>query len=282
VRKSRATAIVLALLVLTCRLDFGTTKGAVIPLHGFGAKILIVKNYALRAMLAQDPNASRFFAGHTTYVVNTVPLDSVIPRLAGTVDPTASYASYAAFAADVARGRQPRADHAVLYDIEKWAATPLDEQQHPLTYMAKFSRLARSHGLLPILAPARDLALVRGAYCAKNWGENLNEAYVRCGFASADAAAAMFVVQSQVDQSNPPLFRDFVTLAARQARAGNRQVKVIAQIATAPLGQVASVRQLETAMISARDVVDGFSLNVRISEIQPASELLRALAARAA
>src|SRR5256885_16721562 len=94
--------------------------------------------------------------------------------------------------------------HAVLYDIEKWGATPCAGQQKPHAYMVRFSELARAHGLLPILAPARDLALVPGGACEKRTGENLNEAYIRCGLAGADAHAAALVVQSQVNQNDVP------------------------------------------------------------------------------
>lgn len=152
--------------------------------------------------------------------------------------------------------------------------TPLAEQEDPRLYMARFSQLAREHGLLPILAPARDLVLVPGASCVKRTGENLSQAYIRCGLASADTQASALVVQSQVDQSDVAEFHRFLSLAVRQARAANPHVTVLAQLATAPLGQVASVDQIAAAARSVRALVQGFSLNARVSDIPVVRDLL--------
>jgi hypothetical protein len=239
------------------------------------ARILVVKDYALRAVLAQDKQLAGMFAGRTTYVAAPSWSRSAVPQLAGTVEATAIFTSYAAFAAEIASGRLPRSDHAVLYDIEKWRATPLIEQQNPRAYMLMFSKLARAHGLLPILAPGRDLMLVRGASCQKRANENLSEAYVRCDLAGADAHAAALVVQAQVNQSDVRAFHSFLVQAVRQARAGNPGVAVLAQLATAPLGRPASLAQLVAAARSVNGLVQGFSLNIRVTDVQMADSLLR-------
>jgi hypothetical protein len=239
------------------------------------ARILVVKDYALRAVLAQDKQLARTFAGRTTYVAAPNGSRSGIPQLAGTVEATAIFTSYAAFAADIAAGRLPRSDHAVLYDIEKWGATPVAEQRNPKAYMLMFSQLARAHGLLPILAPGRDLVLVRGGLCTKRRGENLSEAYLRCDLARADAQAAALVVQAQVNQSDVPAFHNFLVQAVRQARAGNPRVAVLAQLATAPLGHPASLAQLVAAARSVNGLVQGFSLNIRVTDVPMADSLLR-------
>jgi hypothetical protein len=233
----------------------------------------MVRDYALRAALAQDKQLGGTFADRQTYVIGVD--RSVVPRLAGTVEVTAIYTSYAAFVADITAGRLPGSYHAVLYDIEKWGATPFAEQQNPKAYMVRFSELARAHGLLPILAPARDLALVPGGSCEKRTGENLNEAYIRCGLAGADAHAAALVVQSQVNQNDVSAFRRFLAQAVRQARAGNPGVAVLAQLATAPLGREASLAELVTAARSVGGLVQGFSLNVRMTDIGTAVGLIR-------
>jgi hypothetical protein len=239
------------------------------------ARVLIVKDYALRAVLAQDKRLAGTFAGRTTYVAGHTDSRSGVPQLAGTVEATAIFTSYAAFAADIAAGRLPSSDHAVLYDIEKWGATPVAEQQNPRAYMRMFSKLARAHGLLPILAPGRDLVLVRDAPCVKRRGENLNEAYIRCDLAGADAHAAALVVQAQVNQSDVRAFRRFMVKAVRQARAGNPGVAVLAQLATAPLGRPASLAELVTAARSVNGLVQGFSLNIRVADVEMADSLLR-------
>jgi hypothetical protein len=235
----------------------------------------MVKDYALRAVLAQDKQLAGTFAGRTTYVATPSGSRSGVPQLAGTVEATAIFTSYAKFAAAVAAGRLPRSDHAVLYDIEKWGATPWAEQQNPRAYMLKFSELARAHGLLPILAPGRDLVLVHGAACVKRGSENLTEAYLRCDLAGADAHAAALVVQAQVNQSDVRAFRSFLAQAVRQARAGNPGVAVLAQLATAPLGRPASLAELVAAARSVDGLVQGFSLNIRVTDVQMADSLLR-------
>jgi hypothetical protein len=140
--------------------------------------------------------------------------------------------------------------------------------------MVRFSMLARAHGLFPILAPARDLVLVPGASCVKRAGENLSEAYIRCGLAGADAGAGALVVQSQVNQSDVPAFRSFLYLAATQARAADQRVAVLAQLATAPLGQAASLAQLVAAARSVGGFVQGFSLTARMTDVSLATGLL--------
>ncbi len=234
----------------------------------------MVKSYVLLAVVAQDKALAQTFGNRTTYVVGTSGSGPSVPGLPGTVEPTAVYTSYATFAADLANGQVPGSIHAVLFDIEKWGGTPLAEQQHPQAYMVRFSELARAHGLFPILAPARDLLLAPGAACQKRAGENLNEAYIRCGLARGDAHAGVFVVQSQVDQGQVSMYRQFLALATRQARAANPGVAVLAQLATAPLGRAASLTQLVTAARSVGGFVQGFSLNARIADLPTTDSLL--------
>lgn len=277
VRSRLGTLAGLALLALALLLGCGSPGGGPGRLAGPPAKILMVKGYVLLSLVAQDKPLAQTFADRTTYVLGTngpQATTPTVPGLTGTVVPTADYTSYATFAADVASGRVPRSDRAVLFDIEKWSATPLAEQQNPKAYMVRFSALARAHGLFPILAPARDLVLVQGASCQKRAGENVAHAYLRCGLAGADAHAGALVVQSQVDQSSASQFHHFVVLAARQARAGNPHAAVLAQLATAPLGRAASLAELVTAARSVSGSVQGFSLNARLTDMQVADHLL--------
>ena len=278
-RRRLCPPVTLALLTLALLPGCGPSSDSTNP-AGPPAKILMVQGYILRELLAQDKPLAGSFAGRTTYAISTSAPAPAVPRLPGTIERTVKYTSYSAFAADMAAGRVPRSVHAVLYDIEMWPSTPLTEQQNPLVYMVRFSKLARAHGLLPILAPARDLMLVRGASCGKRPGENLSQAYIRCGLAGADARAGVLVVQSQIAQFDVLQFRNFLVLAARQARAGNPRVAVLAQLATAPQGHVASLTQLVTAARSVGELVQGFSLNVRVADVPTADGLLWSLKQR--
>jgi hypothetical protein len=246
------------------------------------APIIVLRSSILHSVLAEHGKLAGTFAGRMTYLVAPAAgpgqaqssAGPLAGALAGTVKNTYIYKSYAAFAGDVAAGRLPSSVHAVLYDIEKWPATPLNEQRSPQVYMRRFSALARAHGLLPILAPARDLALVPGGSCVKRGSEKLSEAFIRCGLAGADQGAAALVVQSQAEEFNVTAFRHFVAAVARQARAGNPRIAVLAQLATAPLGQPASVPQLVSAARSVHRLVDGFSLTARNVDTDTTAGLL--------
>jgi hypothetical protein len=238
------------------------------------APIIVLKSSILHSVLAEHGQVAETFEGRMTFLATPAWAPTQAPALAGTVKNTLIYTSYHEFVRDLATSRLPATVHAVLYDIEKWPATPRYEQQQPQAYMRRFSALARAHGLLPILAPARDLTLVSGSTCAKNGSENLTEAYLRCGLAGADAGAAALIVQSQAAEFDLPAFRQFVAAAARQARAGNPRIAVLAQLATAPLGQPASVSQLVAAARSVRGLVQGYSLTARNVDTETTAGLL--------
>jgi hypothetical protein len=242
-------------------------------------QIMLVKASVLEAVLVRSDHLAHTFGGRVVYVTTPAPATSQaeIPRLAGAVQPTYIYKSFAAFAADVAAGRLPGSIRAVMYDIEKWAGTPVAEQRDPRAYMLRFTALAREHGLLPILAPARDLALVPGGTCAKRPGENLSQAYLRCGLAGAVRHAAALIVQGQVNEFDVTAYRRFIAAAAAQARASDPHVAVLAQLATAPLGQPATAAQLVAAARSVARLVQGFSLTARPGDVQTSAELLGAL-----
>src|SRR5689334_2489172 len=100
------------------------------------------------------------------------------------------YNSYAQFAADIASHAIAPSYTWVMYDPEYWAATPLNEQQDPATYMQQFGQLAHANGLKVIEAPGRDLGLVPGASCPQARGENLDHWFLRCNLPGAAAADA--------------------------------------------------------------------------------------------
>jgi hypothetical protein len=238
------------------------------------APIMVLKSSILHSVLAEHGQLAGTFKGRMTFLATPASAPTQPPALAGTVKNTLIYTSYHEFVRDLAETRLPSTVHAVLYDIEKWPATPRYEQQQPQAYMRRFSALARAHGLLPILAPARDLTLVTGSTCAKNRSENLTQAYLRCGLAGADAGAAALVVQSQAAEFDPSAFRGFVAAAARQARAGNPRIAVLAQLATAPLGRPASISQLVAAARSVHGLVQGYSLTARNVDTETTAGLL--------
>src|SRR5690349_12351233 len=94
----------LAILAMATPLGCGSSGT---NLAGPPAKILMVQGYPLRALLAQDAHLGHAFVNRTTYVLDANVSRPAAPQLAGTVEPTAIYKSYAAFARDIAAGRVP-------------------------------------------------------------------------------------------------------------------------------------------------------------------------------
>jgi len=274
VRSGLATLVLLAVLA-GCGSSASVTPSSVDP-H---AKVLIVSDVVARALLDHGGNFPANAVSPLIYVTFKAGSPPSYPRPAGS-ELTAIYTSFTAFANDLGDGRFPRSARAALYDTEDWGQTPAVEQRDPKSYMAKFSKLARTHKLVPILAPARDLTLVSGGSCVKRDGETLSQAYLRCGLASADGQASVIVIQSQVDEFDESTYQHFVAAAARQARGGNAAISVVAELATAPLGRSASVGQLIDAARSVGHLVDGFILSARDKDTAKAEGLIQSLAAR--
>jgi hypothetical protein len=196
--------------------------------------------------------------------------------------PTLVYRSLTRFRADVGRGRIDPRIRAVLYDPERWRATPRAEQRDPLAAMRRFAAFGHAHGYAVVLAPARDLLAVAGARCTAH-GEPLDQAYLRCGMARAARWADVFSIQSQADEFDVAAFRAFVRAAAGQARAAHPGVRVFAGISTNPATGRARGPVLAAAVRSVQSTVDGFWANVFAThpgQLQTAIGAFRTLARR--
>jgi hypothetical protein len=196
--------------------------------------------------------------------------------------PTLVYRSLTRFRTDVGRGRIDPRIRAVLYDPERWRATPRAEQRDPLAAMRRFAAFGHAHGYAVVLAPARDLLAVAGARCTAH-GEPLDQAYLRCGMARAARWADVFSIQSQADEFDVAAFRAFIRAAARQARAAHPGVRVFAGISTNPATGRARGPVLAAAVRSVQSTVDGFWANVFAThpgQLQTAIGAFRTLARR--
>jgi hypothetical protein len=150
-----------------------------------------------------------------------------------TTTPVLSYTSYAQFASDIQNGLMTFPYHWVMYDPEKWAQTPVAEQQNPVKYMTLFGQLAHAHGLKVIQAPAMDLAYVLGSVTPRLLGETSAAWYVRAGLAGAAAASGDILnLQEESQATNLASFDSLFSNAAAQAHAVNPNVKVFAEVST--------------------------------------------------
>lgn len=149
----------------------------------------------------------------------------------------------------------------VLYDPESWSMTPRVEQRDPVAAVCRAAAMAHAHDKLLIATPAVDLLRVAEPGAARHG--HRYRAFERTGWIGAMAKCADGIeIQAQGAEANPALFETFVDTEARQARAANPHVRVLAGISTNPDGRRVSARQLLDAVRAARADVDGFWLNI--------------------
>jgi hypothetical protein len=146
----------------------------------------------------------------------------------------AAWASLETFVADHEAGRIPDDVEVVMYDPERWKATPADERRDPIDAMRTFAAVARSAGYdQVIVTPHQNLMQVADAVCAADEGETNEEAFVRCGVPYAAASVADVVeIQAQELQERPADYAAFVEAAAAQARSADPDVAVVAGLST--------------------------------------------------
>lgn len=150
---------------------------------------------------------------------------------------------------------------AVLYDPETWPMTPYAEQTDPVAAVCRAAVIAHAHGKLLIATPAVDLL----RRVAPNAGHHARRyrAFEQTGWIGAMARCADVIeIQAQGAEANLNQFERFVSTEARQARAANPDVLVMAGISTNPNGQRVSTQQLLNAVRAVRSVVNGFWLNI--------------------
>lgn len=173
-----------------------------------------------------------------------------------------SWASYEEFAADVRDGSIPAYVRIVMYDPERWDATPIAEQRDPITYIRAFTALAHEHGYFAVITPHPGLMEVDGAVCGQVEGETIEQAYIRCEIAGRAARYAdALETQAQALQRDPPAYRAFVAATAAQARAANPHVLVLSGLSTQP-GYPATPQMLYAAWRSVDGIVDGHYLSL--------------------
>jgi len=213
--------------------------------------------------------ASHFFNTPGSYA--TGPLAATSPVSDGfATSGVLAYGSYAQFAADIASHAIAPSYGWVMYDLEYWAQTPVNEQQDPALYMQEFGQLAHANGLKVIEAPGRDLGLVPGSACPQVPGENLDHWYLRCDIPGAAAAAAdLLVVQDQVNTTNPTEFDYLYSNARLQAQAANPAIAVDAEVSTS----YGTASQMATAAKSA--AAQGIYISATTNTLSKTKSFLR-------
>jgi hypothetical protein len=148
--------------------------------------------------------------------------------------PVLAYTSYAQFASDISSGAISYPYKWVMYDPENWTATPVNEQQDPVKYMALFGQLAHAHGLKVIQAPALDLATVTGSVLPRQPGESADQWFVRVNIAGKAAAAGdIFQLQDESNTTSGGQYSYMFNITKSQAQAANASVRMFSEVSTA-------------------------------------------------
>jgi hypothetical protein len=190
------------------------------------------------------------FDNNHTFVYDTRLSDAVTTSRFGI--PTITFGSFGAIQRAFENGTLPGAYKAVLYDNERWSATPLIEQQHPVHYMQLTARLLHRHGMLYIATPAPDLMWAVGRPA------NSYNAFLRARIPAAAAKYADILdLQAQVKETNLAAYTAFVRSAAEQARAANPHIKIVVGIRTNP-----GALPMLAAFRATSSVGEGYWLNI--------------------
>jgi hypothetical protein len=159
----------------------------------------------------------------------------------------------------------PRRPGWTLLDLEHWKSTPVNEQDNPAKYEKLAARLVHSHKvdghqMLLITTPAVDLVL---AHCScYDRGPDAPALPVLRHRGGAARYADVIDIQAQSVERNVRDFTTFVTKAAKQARAANKNVVVIAGLSTDNGSQEVHAYQLFNAYKAVRKIVTGYWLNI--------------------
>jgi hypothetical protein len=194
--------------------------------------------------------------------------------------PSQAWASEAQFADDLVSGRIPSDVRLVMYDPERWSATPRKERCDPKAAMHAFATLAHRHGYLVMITPHPNLTSVSRAACAAQPDESEGHSFIRCGLEAAAAREADIVeVQAQSLETDVAAYRRLVAAASAQARSANPGVLVVSGLSTSFTNDPSV---LFRAWRSVLGIVDGHYLNVPHG-VRPevAVEFLRMAAAHA-
>jgi hypothetical protein len=235
---------------------------------------LVISGQHLRDIQQAAPRlATKLLARRTTIVLDPGPLGLTARKAAVG---TEFFTSYADFLGKLQRHAIPAGVRAVAYDPELWRATPFAERIDPGRYMRLFAAAAGRHGYATIMMPGRDLLSVARS-CQQQDGEDLDAAFLRCGLAGESARLAqVFEIQTAPVELSTAEVRGFAAACARQARAANPSVVLIATLSTQPGARAVSGWQLAQAAAALRPFVQGFQLNMtRWSTRAAVSFLLR-------
>ena len=192
-------------------------------------------------------------------------------KVSQTGQTVAYFSSYQDFRLAIEKRAIPPGIHWVMYDNERWAQTPLSEQDNPKRYMTMFASLAHRHGYKVVLAPAQDLVFGLNGSGSSAAGAAWRR-YVSMGLAATAARVAnIYEIQAQANElpahRASDAYKNFIRSAASQARSVNPHITIFAGLSTK---RVSNASQLYQDFLSTRSFVTGYWLNIpRSDQVNP-------------
>ncbi|MHB1569450.1 MAG: glycoside hydrolase family 5 protein [Solirubrobacteraceae bacterium] len=168
--------------------------------------------------------------------------------------PTASFYSETSLAAEIRQHNLPSGTRAVVFADTHSNQTPRPQQLYPLRYYRRAARVAHSHGLMLIAAPAPEVVLARAP--TLSGGRVYTRFLDRRTAAGIARFADVYEVQTGAVQAQPAPYVTAEMRASLQAARAHPGVELIAGIAS---GQPAGARATSVSLAPTPDVGTGVS-----------------------
>jgi hypothetical protein len=213
----------------------------------------------LNAGLSKDLLEKYFNNGHTLLITRYGRQRATQTALLPDATEVASFADSDELAQALSASSVPSSVKYLLYDPERWAATPANQQRDPFSSAADVAELAHERGKGLIFTPAANLASVADDAYSKT---NRFAGYLNLGFATKGARVSdIFEIQAQQMEGTDGFAR-FVSSAVGQARSANPKALILLGLTTKAPRQHVTVQLLFDAYSATRSSVDGYWINI--------------------
>jgi hypothetical protein len=219
----------------------------------------IVGYSEMQRLLAQAPgNAHHFFDSPRTFVVGAS--GPTLRRLGLAAIPTASFTSEAALAKAINHHQLRSGTVAVMYAPQHSRfATPQSEQLHPDAYTQRAARVAHSHGVLLVAAPAVNLAAARAP---KTKASGFYNQFLKQRIAAQMARFAdSYAIQADGLATHRASYVRFVQGVALQAAMAHPGVELLTGVSGTALSKKQSANLLLNAVLAAGNAISAYWLD---------------------